>query len=53
VSLPTSDPRKLMRMSEPERAMIAAALESHVAYGPALTDDERELAATIIGRMTT
>lgn len=53
MSLPTSDPRKLLRLSDPERALIAAALETHVAYGLALTDDELELAAMIIGRMTT
>ena len=52
MSLPTSDPRKLMRISEPERALIAAALGTHVAYGPAMTEDELELAAEILRRMT-
>jgi hypothetical protein len=51
MSLPTSDPRKLMRMSEPERAMIADAVTA-LAEEHLLDEEQRELAAQIIARMT-
>jgi DNA-binding HxlR family transcriptional regulator len=50
MSLSTTDPRKLYRLTPQERALIVAALEEVAEVH--LNDGEREVAAQIIVRMS-